>query len=859
MSNYFEQYEQKKDSKSENKFEKYGVIEEKGSGARTFNQYLSGINETIDKTIRFIPDGIIRPAAVLLGADIPLEGKPTIIGEIANAQKPQNKAERVARGAGNTTGEAAMGLVGGAAVAPAKLTMAAKNQLMANPSVKSIIRNLTDDIVNGFAQAPGKSTAAEMGTAALAGVGGAAAFESTGSQGARLAGEVGGAMAPTVLASTPTALMMRGTAALSKRLSKDAQITAARNEVRTVLGQELDDSAKLRISEAEELEGQIDGLQFSLAEKAENQSLINMQKQLEGSATGAELEWMNMRRKNNVLAIQKFGENSAPSGEPVPDYIVDTVGKSFDTVDTEIELARQKLGKSQEGVAAKAPQADRAAQGAKIRDRFFDLKSAKADEMSIEAKKLGVLDIEITDSFDQLRVDILDELKPDSFLSDKGNVPDALKRLNETKPKIDPDTKKRAKPRKTTFKDVKAFRERLGDEIRDEMASSSPKVKKIRDLVITKQRVDGYIENLADEGAIPADMAEKYNAFRNLYKTEYIEKFENGAAFKMKVRGQGDFYKTLDEKVADVFFSPGQVTRAREFKAAFDGDQVAMDALESSILDKMRTDVVKDGVINEAAYKNWIRKHNSVLNEFPNMKKKISDMGTANAEILGRQQQLNSRQKFMQSRSLYRKIANFRKEGKTPESVLKESMKDERLLDQVINLVKDDEVARKGFRRWVWDQATDGNPNQIKQYIFNNEDMLGKVLDKEHLDNIKTILRAEEKITLVPSTDGAAFEPMPFRRVEELTGASVPTMINRGYAVQSGRVQKAWLYSEALMKAINRNRLNELNSLMKTALYEPELAKILASEAPTNLKVKNPTQKLNTWLFQAGIAPLEDE
>ena len=99
------------------------------------------------------------------------------------------------------------------------------------------------------------------------------------------------------------------------------------------------------------------------------------------------------------------------------------------------------------------------------------------------------------------------------------------------------------------------------------------------------------------------DTSGRYNQFRKACFDEYIKPFEEGTVYKVRMRDGRGFYKTTDEKVAEAFWQPGNITAARQYKAVLAADPEANAALEAVALDSLRDAAVRDGVIWTGLFK----------------------------------------------------------------------------------------------------------------------------------------------------------------------------------------------------------------------------------------------------------------
>lgn len=801
-------------------------------GLSGFNEGIAGLLQTPSQSLQ----GIGVPRTV--SDAIPGFGGARVLGDLIQdftvGPDPQTGIDRIARRTGQELGQtlplAATGFA--AATAPAQTATTA-------------LGKAAQQILAGIRAAPATSAAVEAASATTAGIGAGIAGEvAPGNQTAELGGQLAGGFAPAALAFTPTAMATRLTRGLISRFSPQAVTRAAQQEVARVVGPELGPRAEASLAEAQALQSEIPGFNPSLAEATQSQGLLATQRNIEAAASGQELEALSARRQGNVDSVTRFAAERAPDIPASPAYVVDVANNRVTDIRADLDAqSAANLGQRQ-GLAEFLPRADRASLGATIRDRLTTIRRETSSRMTQLANDLGINDADVTVQFGAARDQILADFSPGSVFEDARNFPEVLDVIRALPEGIT-----------VTFGDLKALRERLTDDLLDAQASASPSRKRIRVLAALQERVDNVINDLT-QVADPA-LAQRYQQFRQAYFNEYIEPFERGAAFTVRQRDGRGFYRTPDENVAAAFFSPRNISDARQFKTAFGDDPDAQAALASAAMDSLRDSTVRDGVIDPRRLEGWLRAHESVLAKFPEIQASVSDVRSASQSLSVRQAQLDLRTKQVNDSLLGRRLQAVSRGTQTPEQVIAGAISDPRQMRSLVASLRGDDAAMESLRRHVWDTAADLSPTRLKAFLENNAESLSRVFDLRHLSDLNNIQRARSLIESVPAPQGQGFRPDPTGAIARQIGSGVPQIQSRIFAAESGRTSARFVLGDMFARFIRGRSQIQSEALLREALYNPEVARDLSGmigfpgERPGNAR------RLNAWLFNIGLGEQE--
>lgn len=398
-----------------------------------------------------------------------------------------------------------------------------------------------------------------------------------------------------------------------------------------------------------------------------------------------------------------------------------------------------------------------------------------------------------------------------------------------------------------TFQDLMGLRSRISDDLRDALGTSNPSAKKVRTLTALEKRLDGVIERLTMD--TDPTLASRYKEFRKAYKTEYINRFNQGAAYKVRARDGRGYYQVPDERVAETFWkTPDGI---RQFKSTFGTEAAETSALESVALDDLRLSAVRDGEIKPGLLQAWKRKHEAALKEFPGLRDQIAKIEDATNAIARRNAELTRRERSIEQSLLTRELRAFER-GKPAEDVIAAAVKEPRKMAQLANRLRQTPGALDALRRNVWDSVANATPTEMRAFLRDNAKSLRHVLTPDHFRHLNTIMRAGEMAARVPKASGRGYEVNSLAGVESALGTGMNQIGSRIFAAQSGRTSWRYIGLDLAGRFLRGFSQQEAARLLEEALYNPDVARDLANVMHTKRTAPAVAKRLNTWLLTVG-------
>ena len=290
---------------------------------------------------------------------------------------------------------------------------------------------------------------------------------------AQTAYPIAGALAPSTVTNlalkTPTAMVLRFGKKAKDYFGKQGQELRATEDLSNQFKDALNNpKAQSNLNQTKQIQDSIgDGFSPSPAEASDSPQLIATQKELEGNAQGSTLDALVDRKKKNLKAVEGFKIKNFPSNGDEAPFVINTITKKFDDLSKfNNQQTKFAIGKL-EDISSKFPVTDKFEQGQTLRKVLINTRKEAVEEFNQYAKDLGI-NLETKIPFVKLKDEIIAEFDPKTAFSDKVNTPDVLKDIK----KFNDDS--------ITFNEFKDLRERVSDDLLDELASATPKNTKIR-------------------------------------------------------------------------------------------------------------------------------------------------------------------------------------------------------------------------------------------------------------------------------------------------------------------------------------------------------------------------------------------
>jgi hypothetical protein len=712
-------------------------------------------------------------------------------------------------------------------------------------------------LLDPIRNAPVRSAGAELATATGAGYGAGLAREAApDSPGAEMLGQLGGGLIPSVLASTPTALATKVANAVRRRLTPEHQVNAARETVRDYFDEQLTTSARERLQDADKVAQEIPRFDPSLAERTQSPSIVKLQSDLEGRMTGQELDAAVARRVVNEDAVRQFSETSRPQTDLGADEALEAGLDRIGRLRDKLTEAGASVEARQQNVAGRLPEVDARQQGRVIRERLEQAIGDEHKAFERIATEQGLNDPGFKVPFAGFRDDIMQAYQEASRLKMNPGV-DAM----EAPPRM--IARIQAAQGEQDFAALMELRSDISGSIRRAERMPTTDDTYLRGLRAMKRAFDGALEKAVANTNDPA-IAERYANFRRAYREQYVEPFKQFASAETLARDAYGAFKTPDERVAQNFFSPGGVTAARQFKTVFDGDRAAFAALEATALDSLRSAAIRDGVIEPRAFQRWARDHASVLKEFPDLARRVGDIGSANDALLARQSSLAERTKMVENSLLAKAVRRIDADSTSPQRVIDDAMAAEspRRMNQIAGAVRGagNADARAALQRSVWDTMADLPPGGIAQAInVKEKHLLAAGLTPSHLRALKIIDGARVMMSATRAPTGSANIPSSVEAFVRTFGIRPDMLANRLREIHTGRSEPAYVLTNVLSNVFARKQQQHMDEAFRLVLYDRELAEQLASSIRTGRADKEATRRIQARYFAVGITPFKED
>lgn len=587
------------------------------------------------------------------------------------------------------------------------------------------------------------------------------------------------------------------------------------------------------MAEAQRLRGQIPGFNPTMAEATGVPSLMATQKGTEAGASGNLLDQMVRRKQTSETGIQNYAEQQAPAAGTGD--VTDAVQRRVDQAAEPLTNQAHSVQSLREGVADTLPTAKPYDTGNYLRDRQETLRQEVSDDMTKQADNLGLNDAKnLRVSAPSIKAAVAKSL-PSALASNATPTLRTIMKLDTSEP--------------MAFKDIKYLMESLGQDARSAAAKGDAHTAKIAG--DARQGIDDYLQN---EWAPALKIGEQYKQFRQMYKSEYIDRFGTGTARDVGRTGPDQNYRTDNEDVAGSYFAPGDVTAAKDFHRTFGGDPQALQAVEAHALDDIRQKAVKDGVVDPAKLGKWMEANKDNLAEFPSLEKKVYDMKSLNEGLADRQATLNSRQAAVEDSRLNQMLQDKKVS-------VDNLLQDKASFKRVMQGATPEEKA--SMARQMWDRAGQGgaeDPAAMKKFLSDHADVLPTVLGKEHIDALHDIQKAWEMNARAPTPVGQPLNPNAIHQsIKSLTGSSPQQLLSRAFAVESGRTGIKYTMGDLIARAGLNLNSRQAQQMMDRAMYDPKFAEQLASHVNSPKITMNKVKTMRSYLLNAGIYAEEDK
>lgn len=600
------------------------------------------------------------------------------------------------------------------------------------------------------------------------------------------------------------------------------------------------------MTEAERLEGKFPGLNLSLDQRTGSPEVRSIASNVAHSS-GKNL---NERFSLDVANRERIASeaNNVPKSTMTWDEALDQPKQQINTAMGDIDTKLSSLDNQMEGLVRDSAGAPQDKTGARLRMiRNEEKKLAKATVQ----RQFGEVD-SLSKKYDA-KVDaggimstVEEKLADPIFKFDPTTVPSVFNRAKELQVEMKMNRDSAGKfiggqTAKVPFAEAKALREAVGSDIAAEMSSTRINPRRLRALFQVRKEIDGAMDTM---GATQfPDLNAAYKTAIKDYREKYVPRFERGVNLKMSILNSLGDMRIPDEGVIKAYFKPNGITPIRQYKELFGNHPAAVETMENGVMNLFSKDVVKDGVVNPTRYNAFMSKYGTVLDELPNLKGRIGNVGQAAESIAAQRSAL-----FDQAREINQGILAKVLKVENPEKVLDKALADPKTMTELVKSFNPE--ARKSLASSVmlkaFDESKMANPEfvaidpvKLGDWLSRNEKTMqlalksayGEKVANEHIKNLQDIQKASSFIERTPISSSST-ESIPAFNVDPLkkrTGVSTSSVFAAARAATAGRGGAeyfAGIFGGQLMNFLSQKQIAELT---KQALYDPATAKALVA------------------------------
>lgn len=610
-------------------------------------------------------------------------------------------------------------------------------------------------------------------------------------------------------------------------------------------------------------------IRLSPAEQTMDKPLLTTQARLEGSGS-PEFTRANMDRKSNVLeAAQRF-KDAELVGSPVdeaPLWVFDAATGKYNATVGRLNRADQTLAdnwamvtNSDTGIYPSLAAEPSKAGGRSLRSSIIEGRNRAKEAANKLAKKLKINDADQFSSRDAVAA--AKQAVRDSVMTRQGEEAFSYDQIHPLVRKFIESNIDRM-----SFQDFKQTRDNVGDAIGAALAQN--RSSDIRALGALRDSLDDMAKAFGRTN-------EKFEDYRSWYEANVIEPYERSGVIKVTTRGSGatkedPVYLIPEENVANAFLENSNT--ARQFVRLFGDDETQKNHIRSVLLDKLRNQAYNDkqGSFDPSKVGKFLDNNKEVLSElglldeFTNTRQVLDNM-------VSRQADLTARRRVISGNLMMKTIARL-ENTESPEKLLDSALNNPGLMRQLRTKISrggeglEPEQAKEAFRAAVMErlfakapEAMD-NPANFKKWLAKpeNERVLNAAFDKSHVDNLYLVADAVERIlaTGLPEGGGVVNNDI-ITRFTNMFGITPPMASNRWLAVQEGRIGAKAAVGYVAGRMIRARSTARADALFREMMFNPEIAKLLATEGGENVPafgISEPLKRrLNTYLFNLGIS-----
>lgn len=370
-------------------------------------------------------------------------------------------------------------------------------------------------------------------------------------------------------------------------------------------------------------------------------------------------------------------------------------------------------------------------------------------------------------------------------------------------------------------------------------------------LMTLKDALSQKLAKFEDQGF--GELSAKFKDFNKWFSTKYAPTFYEGVGGRMNARGRfGEIVKPED--VVGKFFTPSGIDDFNMITSSLkDPESIAKanNALKDGVLGIFREKVIKDGVIDQTAAKNFIRANKETLDKIPDIKSALEVPTQLSSALADRAKRLAVAQREMDGTILARTA-----KSDNPDAVIQKALTSRKELMALVASARD-----SGSHKAILRGIADGIPKAAEkagldplQFVIQNRDMLKPVLDRlgpDHFNNLRTIASGTTILNRTTTPVHAEVGKM-MSAIEEATGSSPRTIYAQSSNATAGRQSPVSGVLHLLSRFGIKKAEERVTDVMREVIYNPELAAQLsaATNRPVTAAASN---RLREHLINAGI------
>lgn len=749
--------------------------------------------------------------------------------------EPKTRAGEFAGVVGEYTGANVLPAAGVMAAAPKVAALTQGSQKIGGQLANSMARSITN--------APGKAASGELAATLGAGTGAAIGRSaSDGNPAAEFIGAtLGGMAAPFAPMASPMYWGRKGYQYVKPKLSKENIDRTVNNSFSKHLKKNLTPDAIENVKRTQDIQKDIPDYKPSAAEATESPALMATQEAFERSMAGDALNQAVKRRASNKSAALAARDRLRPVSRLTPDAAFRSQTSRLNRTQTRIGDALEDLNRREFMIGENLQSGGRRnVQGSTIRDELINERARVKEEMSITANEMGLNDDAALFDFGSAKDPLKQSVQPRSKLADRSAIPNRI--LSDIDVMGD----------NASIVDMMELRSRIGADIREAKSTPSGQ-KRVPYLERLKASVDEQTDAMIARTEDPG-LADRLREFRDMYRRDYIEPFETGAAGQVLRKDIDGMYRVNDEEVAKQFFKGWNQTASEQFQRVFKNSPAAQRAISDVAIDDLYNSAATDGILDPMKMESWARQNRGVIADFPEIRSRLSNTQKAISEIAARRKVLKQRQKAVEQTALARdlKRINDPVTGVTGDSIIDGAISPNPGQMQNIARMLKGEEARNALAGRVWDRViNDKNP---AQFFEANKASIEVALGPEKAKSAYRIAEALRKNSLMRKIEGQAIDPNPVGDVEAILGSSFASIGSKLYQARVGFASPRYVVMDLASRTFRHMTGQRAIAALQEAIYDPEVAIIMAKtiQEPVNVTQRE-AARLYTYLLSNGV------